>query len=555
MTPEPEDSVSFWQYFRSPFPKAEGFSAYRSPGLVVHGPVILVFLWLGCWLSLGDPWLYPLFAIFVVMGLYLGRDLAILAHYNCLITLLALGGGVAVLRFASLPPHLSLLLSAAVTGALVVLFALYVSWTTDTSRDRAPGPGASRFPFLQRFIDRIDQAATLEEDSEPLRLRKTLLIFLCAASLLVAPWGARHLSMLGLPIASRVALGFALVSLTALLLLLATKRVAFAAWLQLLGLLVAPFLIQWEMGGFAASGALVFWSLLAPLCALVFLGPRWALPWFAAFALAVLAAAGLDRSPGADVQSVVLYAENILLVSTLAFIALRFFIIERDRAEALLARERDRSERLLLNILPASIAARLKDEHMAFADGYTEVSILFADIVGFTKLSATMDPRRLVEVLNRLFSRFDTLCDQFGAEKIKTIGDAYMVCAGLPTPRADHAEALAGLALAMQTALEEHNREFGSDLSLRIGINSGPVVAGIIGLKKFIYDLWGDTVNLASRMESNGIPGRIQVSAATRERLKDLYAFEARGALDIKGLGATEAFLLVEPARASRETP
>jgi class 3 adenylate cyclase len=172
------------------------------------------------------------------------------------------------------------------------------------------------------------------------------------------------------------------------------------------------------------------------------------------------------------------------------------------------------------------------------------VSILFADLVGFTRLSATLSPERLVEMLNALFSRFDVLCGDRGVEKIKTIGDAYMVCAGLPEPMADHARALAELALDMQEALEAHNREFGTSLSMRIGINSGPVVAGVIGLKKFIYDLWGDTVNLASRMESSGVPGRIQVSAAARERLGAAYRCEPRGPLDLKGLGATEAFLL-----------
>jgi guanylate cyclase len=537
-----EESGSFWQYFRSPFPNAVGFSAYRSPGLLVHLPVVVLFIWLGCWLTLGDVWLYPLMLLFLAMGVYLGRDVAILAHYNPLITLGILGGGIALLRFAALPQHLSPLVSAAVTGALGVLFILYVSWFSDLELARAPQSG--RFPVLQRLIDRIDQAATLADDSEPVRLRKTLLIFLCAMGLMIAPWGGRHLASQGLQLASRAALGFGLLSLIALLILLATKRVTFAAWLQLLGLLVAPAIIQWEMGGFAASGGMVIWSLLAPLCALVFLGTRWAVPWFGAFTLLVFAEAVVDRSALQDMPTVLLFCENILLVSSVAFMAVRFFILERDRAQAALVREQERSEQLLLNILPAPIAERLKGEHRPLADGYAEVSILFADIVGFTKLAASMTPERLVEHLNKLFSRFDLLCDEFGVEKIKTIGDAYMVCAGLPVPRADHAQAMAGMALAMQKALLEHNKECGSELDIRIGINSGPVVAGVIGLKKFIYDLWGGTVNVASRMESSGVPGRIQVSAATWERLRDGYEFEARGTIEIKGLGPTEVYLL-----------
>jgi adenylate cyclase len=541
---EEKKTPSYWDYFKTPFPKARGFSAYRMPGLVVHIPVIIFFIWLGCWLTLDDPWLYPLFLLYLAMGVYLGRDLAILAHYNILITIAVLVGGMILLNNAPLPRNLGVLPSVAITGAIGVLFAIYAGWYSDFSVEEKRPMEPGRFEFLKRFIDRIDNAAALPADSKDVRLRKTLLIFLCAAGMVIPTWGARHLSSLGLSTASYAALGYALLSLLALILLLATKREAVPSWLQLIGLLATPAIIQWEMGGFAASGAVVVWSLLAPLCALVFLGTRWAVPWFAGFALLVLALAGLDRSGAADTRTLLLFSENILLVSCIAFIALRFFIVERDRAEAALALEKERSEMLLLNILPPAIATRLKEEHMALADGYAEVSILFADIVGFTKMSATMSPERLVEILNKLFSRFDLLCETYGVEKIKTIGDAYMVCAGLPEPRRDHAQAIAGLALAMQDALMEHNREFGSDLKIRIGINSGPVVAGVIGLKKFIYDLWGDAVNVASRMESTGVAGRIQVSVSTWELLRNDFVFEAPRTLDIKGLGNTEAYLL-----------
>ena len=400
-------------------------------------------------------------------------------------------------------------------------------------------------PALQRFIDRIDNAATLADDPPPVRLRKTLLIFLGAAGVLIVPWGALYLARAGLPLAAAVALGFSLLSAAALAHLLITKREAVAAWLQLTGLLLAPLLVQWTAGGFAASGAAVLWSLLSPLCALVFLGTRAAVAWFAGFALLVLALGARDIAAGADAQAVLLLCENILIVSCLAFIALRFFIVERDRAQAALEREQERSERLLLNILPAPIAERLKAGHKTLADGYAEATVLFADLVGFTRMSATVSPERLVEVLNRLFSRFDELSEHYGVEKIKTIGDAYMVCAGLPVPRPDHAEAIADMALGMRGALEEHNREFGSELKIRIGINTGPVVAGVIGLKKFIYDLWGDTVNLASRLESYGVPDGIQVSAATWARLRERYDFVARGPLEVKGIGQVQAYLLI----------
>ena len=514
------------------------------PGMLVHLPVIFLFVWLGAWLSLGDIWLYPLFLLYLIIGIYFGRDVAILAHYNGLITIGVLGGVIVLTNYAPLLPRPGLLVSAAITAAIGIGFAIYVSWYGDLGMDDPPKVASGRFPVLRRFIDRIDHAATLADDPEPVRLRKTLLIFLSGAGMMVAPWGARHLSSQELPFAANAMLGFALLSLLTLVILLVTKREKAAVWLQLVGLMATPVFIQWEMGGFAASGAVILWSLLAPLCALVFFGPRWAVLWFGGFALLVLVVAARDIAGGADLQTVLLFCENILLVSCVAFIALRFSITERDRAAAALAREQERSERLLLNILPAPIAERLKGEHQTLADGYAEVSVLFADIVGFTKMSATVSPERLVELLNKLFSRFDVLCDRYGVEKIKTIGDAYMVCAGLPVPRPDHAEALADMALGMRVALEEHNREFGSDLKIRIGINTGPVVAGVIGLKKFIYDLWGDTVNLASRMESHGVPDAIQVSAATRAKLLELFELTPRGPIEVKGVGAVDTWLL-----------
>jgi guanylate cyclase len=398
--------------------------------------------------------------------------------------------------------------------------------------------------LISRLIDRIDNAATLPEDIPPIRLQKTLLVFLNAAGLLLVPWGAWYLFDVGMVLPAVVALGYSFLSAAALAHLLLTKRASVASALQLVGLLVAPVLLQWTMGGFVASGAIVLWSLLAPLCAIVFLGTRLAVWWFGAYALLVLVAAARDIANGVTQQQVLLYCENVLLVSSLAFISLRFFVIERDKAQAALEREQARSESLLLNILPSPIAERLKAGSHTIADGYAEATILFADLVGFTRMSTTVSPEQLVVMLNHLFSRFDELSGRFGVEKIKTIGDAYMACAGVPVARPDHAEAVADMALAMREALKEHNREFGSNLQIRIGINTGPVVAGVIGLKKFIYDLWGDTVNLASRMESSGVPDRIQVSAATWERLRDRYDFEARGDIDVKGIGSIKAYLL-----------
>jgi adenylate cyclase len=220
-------------------------------------------------------------------------------------------------------------------------------------------------------------------------------------------------------------------------------------------------------------------------------------------------------------------------------------VTERKHSEVALRQARKRSELLLLNILPQPIAERLKRGQRTIAENFEDVTVLFADLVDFTKFSTQTSPTELVELLNVIFSKFDRLVEQHRVEKIKTIGDAYMVVTGLPTPRSDHARAIAQLALDMQDAMSQLNAELGKSFRLRIGIHSGPVVAGVIGIKKFSYDLWGDTVNTASRMESQGLPGCIQVSTATYERLRDEYLFEKRSPIQVKGKGEMITYLLV----------
>jgi class 3 adenylate cyclase len=217
----------------------------------------------------------------------------------------------------------------------------------------------------------------------------------------------------------------------------------------------------------------------------------------------------------------------------------------RDRTQELQA-EQEKSEQLLLNIFPAAIAKRLKDNQTAIADYFPDVTILFADIVGFTTLSSRVSPIQLVSWLNHIFSTFDRLAEKYGLEKIKTIGDAYMVVGGLPVQRPDSAEAIAEMAVEMQEAVQEFCIITGQEFQIRIGINTGPVVAGVIGLKKFIYDLWGDTVNVASRMESSGLPGKIQVTTETYHRLKHKFIFQQREPITIKGKGPMITHWLIE---------
>ncbi|XZN99990.1 MAG: adenylate/guanylate cyclase domain-containing protein [Microcoleus sp.] len=220
-------------------------------------------------------------------------------------------------------------------------------------------------------------------------------------------------------------------------------------------------------------------------------------------------------------------------------------IAQRQAAEEILRAEQEKSERLLLNILPKTIADRLKTGQINIADGFAEVTILFADIVGFTEISSRTSPQELVELLNKIFSAFDHLSEQYGLEKIKTIGDNYMVAGGLPVSCENHAESIAEMALEMQQQIMKFSDESGQPLQIRIGINTGPVVAGVIGTKKFIYDLWGDAVNTASRMESQGFPGKIQVSDSTYQLLCHKYLLETRGTVNVKGKGEMTTYYLI----------
>ncbi len=219
--------------------------------------------------------------------------------------------------------------------------------------------------------------------------------------------------------------------------------------------------------------------------------------------------------------------------------------IKRKQAEEALRNQQEQTERLLLNILPEPTAKRLKQQPGTIADDFAEVTVMFADIVGFTQIAASLSPIELVELLNQIFSAFDRLTEKHGLEKIKTVGDAYMVVSGIPKPRADHAEAIAKMALDMLVAIAQFNANNNQTFSIRIGIHSGPVVAGVIGIKKFIYDLWGDTVNTASRMESHGLAGKIHLTVATYERLRNKFLFEERGKIPVKGKGEMTTYFLI----------
>jgi adenylate cyclase len=383
------------------------------------------------------------------------------------------------------------------------------------------------------------------DDSE-LRSRKALLVLI---SVLILPisllWGGLYLA-LGAP-SGLLAFVYFAVSLGAIAVFIRTHDFGLLLRIELLDILLAPNLSMIPLGGFITSTGVGVWGILAPMGALVFGGVRAGIRWYIAF-LAVFLGSGVagevlgNISPLPAWFTTTMLALNIAVGGTMVFTLLAIFAKQRQDALSALQIAQDRAENLLLNVLPRSIADRLKLDSHTIADQFSSASILFADVVDFTPKSEHLAPAEVVGLLDHLFSHFDALADQYGLEKIKTIGDAYMVAAGVPLPRPDHARALVLMALDMIEAMRSSDDVGHLGLELRIGINSGPVVAGVIGRKRFLYDLWGDAVNTASRMESQGTPGRIQITRATYELLGDEFECEPKGTIAVKGKGEMEVW-------------
>ena len=401
----------------------------------------------------------------------------------------------------------------------------------------------------ESVVRRIAAIGADPRDSEELAFRKSLLVVIAVLILPIAlVWGTLYLAF-GTP-TGVVAYLYAAISVVAIAIFARTRDATTFLRIELADILLAPTLSMIFVGGFLASGGVGLWGILAPLGALVFEGVRSGVRWFVAFLVVFLVSGILGDVTGgisdlpAWFQSTMI-ALNVTVGGAIMFTLLAIFARQREDALAALRSEQAKAESLLLNILPRSIAERLKDDSATIADQFESASILFADVVDFTPFSERLPPADVVGVLDHLFTHFDALADHYGLEKIKTIGDAYMVAAGVPTPRPDHAQALANMALDMREAMRASDDVAHLGLELRIGINSGPVVAGVIGRKRFLYDLWGDAVNTASRMESHGTPGQIQITASTRELLNDEFELEPRGTVTIKGKGAIETWYLI----------
>jgi class 3 adenylate cyclase len=410
-------------------------------------------------------------------------------------------------------------------------------------------PKADRTIDLSTALARLAAIGTTPEDDDATRAKKvTLTTASMVITVLAVAWVGTYW-LLGIPQAAAIPFGYQVASVVSLIVFARTKSYDFLRISQAAMMTLLPFLLQWTLGGYVASSAVSLWALVAAIGTLFFFDSRQAIPCTAFIALTVVSGLldpTLSRTPAPipDGIRVAFFVLNVSGVSFTAYVLLQYAIRARDAAAA-------RSERLLLNVLPKAIANRLKRDPGTIAEAYDEVTVLFADVVDFTTFAAQTPPDRVVGVLNEIFSEFDSLATRHGVEKIKTIGDAYMAASGLPDRRPDHAEAMAAMALEMSAAFDRVCRHLGLGLSIRIGMDAGPVVAGVIGRQKFIYDLWGDTVNTASRLESHGVPGRIQVGQALHDRLKDRYDFEARGEIELKGKGRRPAWLLVGP-RTSR---
>ena len=417
---------------------------------------------------------------------------------------------------------------------------------TTASPRKPPRPKVGWIANVSAFLARIGADA---RDDEELRQKKALLVLLAVLILPVSVvWGSLYLGF-GSPVGVVPYVYFA-VSLGSLAVFARTRRFQPFLVTQLLDILLTTTAGQMLVGGFLPSGGVGLWGILAPLGALVFLEVRQAVRWFGAFVtvflLTGLAGEVLFSDVGLPVSfTSTMLALNVIGAASVAFTLLATFAHQRNAALTALRAEQEKAEALLLNILPRSIAERLKAATQTIADDFAAASILFADVVDFTQLAQRLPPAEMVGILDRLFSHFDVLVDRHGLEKIKTIGDCYMAAAGVPNPCQDHARRAALLALEMRDVFATSAMAGQPGLELRIGINSGPVVAGVIGTKRFLYDLWGDAVNTASRMESHGTPGEIQITRATYELLNDEFVCGPRGTILVKGKGPMETWYLV----------
>lgn len=399
------------------------------------------------------------------------------------------------------------------------------------------------------------EATSRQED----RLRRELLIFACAfMNLAVVLWLAIYWIM-GLHFSANVPIFYQLVSVASLAHYLKTRNFEAFRFVQLSLFLFVPFAMQWSIGSSVTASGVMLWALLAPIGALVVSGWRESIPWFTAYIVMTVVSGFFDYylatgdEAGVSMKTIgVFFALNFAAMSSIIFFLVRYFVLETSKIRSqldwqhrLLAEEQQKSERVLLNVLPGGIAERLKNRPGLIADGHADVTVMFADLVNFTQLTESLSPEQMVALLNTIFSGFDELCERHGVEKIKTIGDAYMVVGGLNRDGKDYTGAVAEVALEMHRFVNEHSELSKLNLGIHTGIATGPAIAGVIGTKRFIYDLWGDTVNIASRLTDEAPRGVIQVDKTTYNRIRHSYVFESPAMVSVKGKGEMTMHRLV----------
>lgn len=396
---------------------------------------------------------------------------------------------------------------------------------------------------MQKIFTRIASIGAGSDDSEELKLQKSLLV-LCAFLFIMvgSSWGIMYI-VIGEKLAGMIPLSYSLFSILTIIYFGVTAKFHIFRFSQLLLILLLPCALMFALGGFINGSAVIVWGLICPLGDMLFDKQSNALRWLVAY-LSLVVISGMVQPWVPFTNNInpeqihFFFIINLVGVGSLIFLMVYYFVGKKNEFQA-------RSEDLLLNILPKEIVKILRSQHRTIADQFEEASILFVDIVNFTSLSVTMTPIQLVELLNVVFSKFDAFTEKYGLEKIKTIGDSYMVAAGVPSSRPDHASALTGMAVEMRDYVA-HNLFNGKKLSFRFGINSGPVIAGIIGRKKFSYDLWGDSVNIASRMESHGKTGEIQITQTTYELIKDDFNCSSQGTIHVKGKGDIKVWVVLD---------
>jgi len=394
---------------------------------------------------------------------------------------------------------------------------------------------------MRRWLGALGSIGADPRDDDDLMVRKRFLV-LCSICVLppAVLWGLFYLAV-NEPLAAAIPLGYSVISALSIGLFAVRREFRVLRAVELWLILALPFLLHLALGGFVPSSAVILWSMLCPFAALVFADVRAAARWFGLFVLLVCLGATVQLRVDNHLRPelvTLLFVLNVSVVGSIVFVLLASFVRQIET-------EHRRAEGLLLNVLPAAIARRLKTAPGIIADAYTDATILFADVVNSTPLTSSLSARDMVSLLDEYVSAFDAFARRHGVEKIRTIGDNWMGVAGVPNARADHAACAAHLALDMLAFARTRAAEGARCLEFRIGLNSGPVVGGVIGRDKFVFDIWGDSVNLASRMESTGIPGRIQVGPATYDLLKEHYVLEPRGRVAVKGKGEVETWFLI----------